>query len=113
MEKDKKIPREISLSALEVEKIEVRLKSLHQDYIKSNKEFDFYTQSYISPWSLLLDLFTYFVTEYVIDGKIRFKIWNILHIKKHIFGIVKVIRFFKALYYYFYPPLGSTVNDEE
>lgn len=54
----------------------------------------------VSPYSLLLDLIVFFISEYRTDGTIKFKFWQV---KKNITLLVKVIRFFRALYNYFYP----------
>lgn len=98
---DNKIPKRIDFRDDEIQGLQIELVGLHNQWIEQEYGNLRLASTEDSPWSLLLDLLTYFVREYVVDGVIKFNAWKLLNIKKHIIGIVKVIRFFKALYLYF------------
>lgn len=48
----------------------------------------------ITIWSLLMEMVTWFIVNYVEEGKIKFKLWNL---KKNLEAIIHVIRFFKKV----------------
>jgi len=60
----------------------------------------------ITPWSLLLDLLSFFVLNYIMLGKFRFRIWQL---GKHVKMIRKLWNFFEQLYQYFFK---ENINDD-